>query len=199
MTEPLGPPEETCRECHSPLSTDQRYCLACGARRGDTRVPLPGARPVAAAPVAAAPRWSANTAAVAGVATLVLAMGVGVLIGRAGRDDAAALPAAAARPQVIRVGGGAAAAAPAAAGTATARRRTSSASARKAKRHKRRSSAISHPTKATNPALKKLSKVSAKDYSKQSKKLPKTLGTGGKAPPKDHKKPAGGGGFEDIG
>ena len=47
--------------------------------------------------------------------------------------------------------------------------------------------------------LKKLSKLSPKEYQKQSQKLPKTLGTGGKPPPKDNKKPAGGGGFEEIG
>jgi len=41
--------------------------------------------------------------------------------------------------------------------------------------------------------------LSPKGYQKQSQKLPKTLGTGGKPPPKDNKKPAGGGGFQSIG
>jgi len=183
----------TCRECHAPLAGDQRYCLACGARCGDTRVPVPGAIGAASpAPAGAAPRRGGGLTTVAGVATLVLAMGVGVLIGRAGHDDAPA-KAAAPAPQVIRVSGAAAQAADADTST--------SAPARRARRRRasRKSSAIAHKTKATNPALKKLSSVSAKDYSKQSKKLPKTLGTGGKPPPKDNKKPAGGGGFEEIG
>lgn len=196
MTQELGPPGETCRECHTPLATDQRYCLACGARRGDTRVAVPGVRhgatPTTPTPVSAtASRRGANATAIAGVATLVLAMGVGVLIGRAGRQETPAR--AAAPPQVIRVSGGAVAATPA----PTAAAPTKHARAKPAKR--RTKSAVSHPTKATNPALKKLSGVSAKDYSKQSKKLPKTLGTGGKPPAKDHKKAAGGGGFQNIG
>ena len=47
---------------------------------------------------------SANASLVAGVATLVLAIGVGVLIGRSG--DSGASNAAGAAPQIIRVGGG---------------------------------------------------------------------------------------------
>jgi hypothetical protein len=47
---------------------------------------------------------SANASMVAAVATLVLAMGVGVLIGRSGDGTSAASSPA---PQIIRVGGGA--------------------------------------------------------------------------------------------
>jgi len=48
------------------------------------------------------PTFSANTSLVAGVATLVLAIGVGVMIGRSGDNGITS----AAAPQVIRVGGG---------------------------------------------------------------------------------------------
>jgi hypothetical protein len=48
------------------------------------------------------PTFSANTSLVAGVATLVLAIGVGVMIGRSGDNGITN----AAAPQVIRVGGG---------------------------------------------------------------------------------------------
>jgi hypothetical protein len=48
------------------------------------------------------PTFSANTSLVAGVATLVLAIGVGVMIGRSGDNGVTN----AAAPQVIRVGGG---------------------------------------------------------------------------------------------
>ena len=50
------------------------------------------------------PIMSANASLVAGVATLVLAIGVGVLIGRSGESGSS--NAAAPAPQIIRVGGG---------------------------------------------------------------------------------------------
>ncbi|MFL5474017.1 MAG: hypothetical protein ACJ8AM_16805, partial [Gemmatimonadales bacterium] len=45
---------EACASCGAQLAGDQRYCLNCGARRGDARVPfmeiLGGAPPVPAPP-----------------------------------------------------------------------------------------------------------------------------------------------------
>jgi hypothetical protein len=65
----------------------------------------PGATAATApAPPDRRPFMSANASLVAGVATLVLAIGVGVLIGRSG--DGGAGNAASATPQIIRVGGG---------------------------------------------------------------------------------------------
>ncbi|MGE5408616.1 MAG: hypothetical protein ACM3NV_08390 [Syntrophothermus sp.] len=111
---------ENCPSCGSPLAKDQRYCLACGARRGDPRLPFMDAvvfmdaikQPSSGAtaeearePAAPArrPLMSANASLVAGVATLVLAIGVGVLIGRSGDSGSSN---ASATPQIIRVGGG---------------------------------------------------------------------------------------------
>ena len=51
-------------------------------------------------------------------------------------------------------------------------------------------------TKATNSAVKSLDSTSGTDYTKKSEKLPKTLGTGGKAPPKDTSGTAIGGGSD---
>ena len=80
---------------------DQRYCLDCGNRRGEPRLPFmdavvfmdsvkhPGEpRPPPPPPPRRAPAADdhANAALIAGVATLVLAIGVGVLIGRSGDD-----------------------------------------------------------------------------------------------------------------
>jgi hypothetical protein len=108
---------DQCPACGSPMLSDQRYCLVCGARRGDPRLPFMDAvvfmdamkhpQPAAAAAAPAPqpdhrPWMSANASLVAGVATLVLAIGVGVLIGRSGDSGTNA----AAAPQVIRVGGG---------------------------------------------------------------------------------------------
>jgi hypothetical protein len=110
---------DNCPNCGASLAPDQRYCLACGHRRGDPRLPFMDAvvfmesakRPAAPdAAVAAAPApdrrpfMSANASLVGGVATLVLAIGVGVLIGRSG--DSGSSNAAAPAPQVITVGGG---------------------------------------------------------------------------------------------
>jgi hypothetical protein len=64
-------------------------------------------QPQASAPKAAGGRskgLSANASLIAGIATLVLAIGVGVLIGRSG--DSGSATAANAAPQIIRVGGG---------------------------------------------------------------------------------------------
>jgi len=69
-----------------------------------SRRPAPQQAAVASAPPSGRHRLlSANASMVAAVATLVLAMGVGVLIGRSGNGaSTAASPA----PQIIRVGGG---------------------------------------------------------------------------------------------
>jgi hypothetical protein len=110
---------DACTSCGSQLAPDQRYCLRCGQRRGDPRLPVmdavnfmeasrrPAAQPAAAASVPPSTRrrlLSANASMVAAVATLVLAMGVGVLIGRSGDGTSTASSPA---PQIIRVGGGA--------------------------------------------------------------------------------------------
>jgi hypothetical protein len=58
------------------------------------------------------PRVSPNAALIAGVGTLLLALGIGVLIGRSGHQEVAQTAAA---PQVIKVGGGGRAEAPTAA------------------------------------------------------------------------------------
>ncbi len=111
---------DSCPSCGKPMATDQRYCLECGSRRGDPRLPFMDAvvfmeaskQPEAAGaappplPPAGEPKRgiSNNTALVAGVATLVLAIGVGVLIGRSG--ESSSQPVANNQPQVIKVEGG---------------------------------------------------------------------------------------------
>lgn len=109
---------DVCPSCGKPMAKDQRYCLECGNRRGDPRLPFMDAvvfmeasrQPEAAAAIAPPPPSepkhgiSNNTALVAGVATLVLAIGVGVLIGRSG--ESGSQPVANNQPQVIKVEGG---------------------------------------------------------------------------------------------
>lgn len=101
----LGQPGETCRTCSTPLAEDQRYCLNCGTRRAEARVPFldtvrgnaGGQRTVedtVDAPVLPPREERPITPLGAGVGLglLVLALGVGVLIGTAGGDD---------KPQVV--------------------------------------------------------------------------------------------------
>jgi hypothetical protein len=115
---------EPCASCGAPLAGDQRYCLECGERRapltsallgGSPQTPPPQADPASLGPGSTpaasqpsrdhgqmlgggSPRGNAVTV-IAGVGVLLLAMGVGVLIGRSGGG---ATPTAAA-PQVISV------------------------------------------------------------------------------------------------
>jgi hypothetical protein len=211
----LGEPNAPCRSCGSPLAADQRYCLQCGARRAEARLPFldilaqqvpQGAGPAAAISPAPSPpgswlgRMSTNAAAVAGVACLLLALGVGVLIGGLGQNGSAA----SGTPQVISVGGAAPApaapaastAAPAATETTDDTTKTTTKDTTKAKSSKK----TAPSTRGTNGAVKKLDSSAGGNYSKKSEKLPKTLGTGGDAPPVDKSKPVGGGSdVESIG
>jgi hypothetical protein len=112
---------DQCTNCGARLSSEQRYCVECGERRGQSRLPFGDAAgqgtgaQAAAPPPRKRPRLSANAAAIAGVGTLVLALGVGVLIGRSGNHGSSSKNPV----QVIRVGGGTAAAAGAATTTAS--------------------------------------------------------------------------------
>ncbi len=104
---------EPCAICGAPLAPDQRYCLQCGERRapisaflrgnepGTSRAPnpTPTAPPPGALPATGARRNNNALTVIAGVGVLLLAMGVGVLIGRAGVSKQSQAPA-----EVITVG-----------------------------------------------------------------------------------------------
>lgn len=217
MTDPnrplLGEPNAPCRACGAPLAADQRYCLQCGTRRAEARLPFLEilARQVPTAPASEATvtrtttsgnwfsRFGTNTAAVAGVACLLLALGVGVLIGGLGSDDASGNSAA---PQIITVGGAApaAASAPIPSTAAPAGTETTADDADRKPSKKSASSSAKDDKKAA-AEVKDLDKSSGDDYQKKSEKLPKTLGTGGAPPPKDTSGTAIGGGSdtEEIG
>jgi hypothetical protein len=105
---------DRCASCGALLAPDQRYCLECGQRRGDPRLPFMDAvvlmeavkRPGQAPPTPAKRKRSGispNAALIAGIGTLLLALGIGVLIGRSGNNEVAA-PAQQA-PIVIHSGG----------------------------------------------------------------------------------------------
>jgi hypothetical protein len=207
----LGEPNAPCRTCGAPLAADQRYCLQCGSRRAEARLPFldilarqipatAGAATVetrrTTGPAGVLGRMSSNSVVVAFIACLLLAMGVGVLIGGLGKDNGNA----SATPQVISVGGAAPAAATPSTATPAAPTGNAATTSTKSTKSKAKSSGASaSKSKATNTNLKALDNSSTQDYQKKSAKLPKTLGTGGKAPPKDNKPAAGGGDFQTIG
>ncbi len=120
---PAALPTEPCAACGAPLAHDQRYCLHCGERRTDARLPfmeilagvkslkdregIPGAGG-ALVPVdsvaehveeAPTPKWMAPLLAAAAVASLAIMLAVGIMIG--GDDQ----KVASAPPPVV-VGGG---------------------------------------------------------------------------------------------
>jgi hypothetical protein len=101
---------DRCASCQTPLAPDQRYCVNCGERRGrarfsnemlaDQAAPKPADAPVP--PRRQHHRVSSAATLIAGVATLLVAMGVGVLIGHYSNNST---PQRAA-DQVITVNGG---------------------------------------------------------------------------------------------
>ena len=105
-----------CANCGSPLAIDQRYCLQCGQRRGEPRLPFMDAvvlmdavrQPRQAPPPPPKKKRgggiSPNAALITGVGVLLLALGIGVLIGQSGNSGTTA--AAPQAPQVITVNGG---------------------------------------------------------------------------------------------
>jgi hypothetical protein len=204
----LGAQGEPCATCGAPLAADQRYCLECGTRRAEARLafrdilagqaPPPGAAPPSAPAPSDPPPARAGLAFLAGLLCLLVALGVGVLIGRSGDDT----PTAATPPpaQVITVSGAAPAATTTpAAGSSDDSSATgadsSSSSSSSGSTKDSSSSKSSKPSKS----VKDLNNSSGSDYQKKSEKLPKQVGTSGKAPPKDNKPAGGGSDFEDIG
>jgi hypothetical protein len=181
---------DRCVSCGTPMSSDQRYCVACGERRGKPRFSLPvggtaGALPStelapasASPPAPRAPRASSGTTIVAGVGTLLLAMGVGVLIGRNSAGNVNARPVQAAAPTVVTVGGGA--------GTTTARATNKSAKkTSKSKGAKGKSKANNNPSKPTAAQAAKASNAASKVLGSSNQNLPPatvTVGQTGHGP-----------------
>ena len=142
---------DRCPNCQSPMAADQRYCLNCGERRGRARFspetfaarPAPAVEEVSVAshhhPRS---RFSSATTLLAGVATLLIAMGVGVLIGH-NSNSTSGKPTS----QVISVSGGGTAAPNTTASTPTATN-----AGKTAKSHKVAKATVVHVTAKTAKA-----------------------------------------------
>jgi hypothetical protein len=82
----LGTVADACSNCGAAMAVDQRYCVECGERRGQPRFAF---APEAATDASEAPEPQRRRRSgapgvmtvIAGLATLLLALGVGVLIG----------------------------------------------------------------------------------------------------------------------
>ncbi len=157
---------EQCQTCGSYVAPDQRYCLHCGQRSGDPRLPFMDAssfmetsiqkrQPPAPTtpPAAKKSRMSPNASLIAGVGTLLLAMGIGVLIGRSG-DHSSGGTASTPAVQVVTAPG-----AGAAAGAATAATGAASSSGSSAKKPKAVAQSQSSKASAANSVLKPSAKA----------------------------------------
>ncbi len=161
---------DRCVNCGAPLSSDQRYCVACGERRGQPRFVLPAATRAAEEPTVSAPRResrrprvSGGATLVAGVGTLLLAMGVGVLIGHTTSSNAKTV---AASPQVITVNGGGGSGSGSGSGNATSTTAKTATSASKSK-----ASSKSHHKTTTRKAAPAAKQSVAKQQAAASKVL----------------------------
>jgi hypothetical protein len=102
---------DRCSNCGAPLAHDQRYCVQCGERRGQST--FPQAQPTTEVRSTRArssgarrqPRMSSGATLLSGVAVLLVAIGLGVLIGHLGKSTAA--PKGSASPvTIVQQGGG---------------------------------------------------------------------------------------------
>jgi hypothetical protein len=149
-------PRQGCGACGAAMAADQRYCVECGERRGAPRVSLlegPTQRPRESPPQSPpSPQRRiapVNSTLIAIIGTLLLALGIGVLIGRSGNTSVKSPPA-----QVVTISGGPAtttAATPATTGTATTPASGSSSTTAKTKP---KTAATSTSTKSTTPPPK---------------------------------------------
>jgi zinc ribbon protein len=157
---------DRCVNCGAPLSSDQRYCINCGERRGAARFTLPAATAASAEPASSPsrpprsrrPRPSQGATLVAGIGTLLLAMGVGVLIGH-GSSGTKTVSSPRAQVITVNAGGGGVSSAP----TSTTSTSQSSASAKHSKKSGGGSSQgkASHKAKHTASTTPKATKQEA--------------------------------------
>jgi hypothetical protein len=204
--QPQAQGTEPCPHCGTPLALDQRYCLECGAPRTylsgmlldrmrspaaaqaapgqPAQSPMPGGATgvLPPPPPSGSSTWQRGNALtlIAGIGVLLLAMGVGVLIGRSGGSSSTG-----AAPQVITVGGAATGAAnttptPTTPEASSAAKAGAVAGAAAAAKHKAKEAGVgATPSKPAPPTvLKNLRTGSGQSYEQKSKNLPNVVSTG---------------------
>lgn len=190
--QPSSGPAGSCPECGAPLRHDQRYCLECGAPVAEPSAdsattidfgpitaeagsppssPPPHLLSGPSRPSGSEPSGSATTV-IAAVGVLLLAIGVGVLIGRTGSGGSAP---SSSTPEVVTVS------APSTSTTSTettSTNSTSSGSASHAKHHakaKESEGAASHPS--SSAVINKLKQKGGGSYEQKSNNLPNVVST----------------------
>ena len=185
----------SCRSCSAPLAADQRYCLSCGARVAAPRVELAPAHPAlggdAAPPTGAGGgRWALMLDRIGGpmgaAAVVLVALGVGFLLGQGGNGTGG--PATIIqRPPVVNVQGGGTAAPSDTSGTADASG----------------SGGGKHGGDRGGASTKGVAKAQTNDDAggdlNRLRAQPEDQATGGTAPRRDDKAPGGGSATETIG
>jgi hypothetical protein len=183
---------EPCPHCGTPLALDQRYCLECGAPRTYLsgmlleRLQTPSTQTSPAQPPAqpsSSQAWQRGNVLtlITSIGVLLLAMGVGVLIGRSGSSSSGN-----AAPQVITVPAASIGAASttttptppesSAAKTGAAAAATAAAAA---KQKAKESGVGATPSKPAPPTvLKNLRTGGGQSYEQKSKNLPDVVSTG---------------------
>ena len=202
---------EPCPHCGTPLALDQRYCLECGAPRtylsgmlldrlrapaaaqatpgqplqspvGAIGAGTPGGPPLTpAAPGSSTWQRGNVLTLIASIGVLLLAMGVGVLIGRSGGTSSGG-----SAPQIVTVPSAASGAASTTttpttpAETPAAKSAAAAAAAAAATKHKAKESGVGAiPSKPAPPTvLKNLRTGSGQSYEQKSKNLPNVVSTG---------------------
>ena len=167
------------------MAHDQRYCVECGERRGRSR--FPAAQPAieegrtrrtrTVRPMARPSTISSGTTLVAGVGVLLLAVGLGVLIGSMANKKTTTQAAAA--PQVISVqGSGGGSAAGGVAATSTPRTPTTVHITKKAQAKLNAAAAATAPPPAA--VQKKATEAASKVLGNAKNLAPPTVTTGQK-------------------
>lgn len=119
VTTPQDAPYEACDQCGAPVEASQRYCVTCGTRRPHAYDPAArfmaeatsrsraAARPPAGGASTSVRQRSPGLGTAVLIAMIPLALGLGVLLGRAGNGQDAKLLTAlrAQKPAVVNVGG----------------------------------------------------------------------------------------------
>jgi len=162
------------------MSHDQQYCVECGERRG--QLSLPQSQPVTevrsssrrASAAPRPPRASSGTTLVAFVGVLLLAIGLGVLIGRIGRDNNPTKAGAA--TQVISVSGGGGAAPTTGASTAPT---TTTPSHVSKKKQSKLNAAAAQKAPPSAAVQKKATQAAGKVLGNGNNLAPPTVTTGG--------------------
>ena len=175
---------DRCSNCGAPLAHDQRYCVQCGERRGQST--FPQAQPatdvrssrVRSTRAPRQPRLSSGATLVSFVGVLLLAIGLGVLIGHLGKSTPA--PKASSTPPVtiLQQGGGGGTSAAATPAVTTASSPTS------APRHvtsaTKKVQAKEKAVAASKAVQKKATQAAGKVLGNSNNLPPPTVTTGGK-------------------